>query len=44
MKIRMKTTASKPEMDNNSSSESFHALATQPGEDNSLSKLKKLLC
>lgn len=40
----MKTTASKPEIDNNSSSESCHALPTQPGEGKKPSKLKWRFC
>lgn len=35
MIMRMKTTASKPEIDNKSSSESSHALLTHPGEGSS---------
>lgn len=42
MKMRRKTTVSKPEDDKNSSSEGCHALLTQPGEGNSLSMLKWL--
>jgi hypothetical protein len=41
--MRIKTTASNPDVDSSSSSESFHALLTQPGEGISLSRLKRLL-
>lgn len=41
--MRIKTTASKPEDDSSSSSESFHALLTQPGDGINLSRLKPLL-